>query len=356
MKRVLFLIIVLAFTNSAFNQEFPPPTNFYTYFNADSITLNWEPPGSESFLQYNVYTYGYTGGQIIYLGSTTETSYAIPKPDFLYSINLGLSAEYINPNGESDTLWSFIGCPWLWLIPTEINFEDPEYYFCGTVANIMRGTDNWELTDSTSSSPSHSVVFYSDSLNFKSAYTTTVIEPTSSQSPALSFMYKIPQKLGKTDTLKLCYYSFGNYLLLTDSIIPTEDWQEYNISLESLPNSFHFAFEATSGGGGGVYLDEILLLDNIVSVPNHILNPSQLNVHINQNNSNLDLTFKTEVNTILKSAILSIDGKLVYNGKTKNLQKGKNKEFIDISHLNQGLYIVKLNLNNKVIYRKVIIN
>jgi hypothetical protein len=193
-------------------------------------------------------------------------------------------------------------------------------------------------------------------MNFKSALTTTLIDSYETESPSLSFMYKIPEKQGKTDTLKLLYYSFNNYHLLTDFINPTNEWQEYQCSLDSLPNSFHFAFEATCAGGGGVFIDDILFYDNTVGVPIHEADKSQTIINLNQIGSSMKISFSSKENAIFNCEVYSIDGRPVYNEKSQNLPGGVYDKTIDLSSLKPGFYIVKINHNNTSLTKKVFIN
>ena len=59
-------------------------------------------------------------------------------------MELGLTAEYNDPYGESDTIWNYIVIPATWLLPVVINFEYQSVYGSGLTASIGAGNDNWE--------------------------------------------------------------------------------------------------------------------------------------------------------------------------------------------------------------------
>ncbi|NOZ45704.1 MAG: T9SS type A sorting domain-containing protein [Chlorobi bacterium] len=256
----LIIIIIFFWRSTGYNQDFPPPTNFYADFQQDSIYLSWQAPGAKSFSHYNIYFQGFQGGLQIQIGSTTDTIFSVPHPTFAYNQCYGISAEYINPIGNSDTLWTCSVIPLLWVLPTRVNFEEGAYS-SGMVANIIKGYDNWELTDSIFYSQGHSAKFTSDSNNFRSILTTTAIQINDNETPKLSFMCKIPGNQGNSDTLKLYYYSSGNWHQIFEPLSSIEEWHLVEYSLESLPSSFHFGFEAISGKGNGVFIDDIVFED-----------------------------------------------------------------------------------------------
>lgn len=356
MRKFIFIILLIVTCNTGFNQSFPPPTNFYAFVENDSVYLFWQAPENKSLLHYNIYYYGYTNGQHIQIGSTTNTSFTIPQPTFSYTINLGVSAEYIEPSGESDTLWSYAICPWLWTLPVIIDFEEPVVYSCGMVANIIEGNVNWELSDSIYYSQGHSAAFISDSTYSKSSLITTLFGLASSQTPKLSLMCKLPGNQGLTDTLKLYYSVSGNWIQISDPITTINDWQLLTYNLESLPLSFHFAFEATSGGGNGVFLDDIFFEDKEVLVQNLKFEKDLMKIILDRSSSKLTIDLKIKIKTKCKITLSSINGTVVKSYINKILSPENHQINIDISSLRSGVYIASAKFDNRILTKKVIIH
>lgn len=354
MKKVLIIFLFSQLYTNLSGQNFPPPIDFYTIVGSDSAKLIWTAPENKYLSHYNIFYYGYTNAQPIKIASTTNTEFTIPYPTFSYTVNVGVSAEYYNPDGESDTLWSHIICPWLWILPIEIDFENPEVYGCGMVGNILCGTDNWKLTDTAFFSQSHSATFNSDSINYKASLITTEIGCTSNQTPSLSFMCRAPQHDGLSDTLKLYYESHGNWVQISEPLYAINNWQLLTLSLKSLPLSFHFAFEATEGGGNGVYLDDIIFEDETLDVQNYFNDESLIKLFPNPSISSIMLELKLKEITNCIVTICTNKGCQTNIKKNQMLNPGNHKINIDISELSPGLYFVKIILNNKISVKKFI--
>lgn len=356
MKKLVFLIMFLQFWTNLNSQNFPPPTNFYAIPGSDSIELFWMPPENKSLSHYNIYYCGYYNGLPAKIGSTTNTYYSTPFPTFGNTIKLGVSTEYIDPFGESDTLWSELVIPLLWVLPVEVNFEDPSVYFSGLTTSIMAGSDNWELIDSVFYSHSHAAAFNSILMNSKASLITTVIGLTSEETPSLSFMCKLPPKNGLSDTLKLHYLSAGNWVQVSDPLFNIDDWQFFTFSLESMPLSFHFAFEAIAGGGNGIYLDDIIFEDKTVSVQDHKFISSTMKVEQNPVASVLTLDLNLKEASQCSFVLYTIEGHTVKSVEEQFIENGNQKISIDVSDLNAGLYIVEAKFNNQITSRKIVKN
>lgn len=355
MKKLVILIIFIQFWTNLYSQDFPPPANFSVNMGNDSIELNWMPPESKSFVHYNIY-YGYHDGLQVKIGSTTDTCYTLPIPTFFNTMELGLTAEYNDPYGESDTIWNYMAILMTWLLPVEIDFEDHSVYGSGLTASIGAGSDNWELTEADFYSQSHSAAFNSVHVNSKASLITAEIclYPTS-QIPTISFMCKLPPKNGLSDTLKLYYENANNYVLISDPVYNIDDWQLFTFTPDSMPaTGFRFAFEATAGGGNGVYLDDIKVEDKTVFVEEHKIMNSSLKVEQNPVASLLSLDIYLKEKTLCSFMLYTIEGHLVRSVEEQFLETGNQKISIDISDLCAGLYIIEATLNQQLITKKIV--
>jgi len=355
MKKLVILIIFTQFWTNLCSQNFSPPGNFNVNIGNDSIELNWMPPENKSLAHYNIY-YGYYDGLQVKIGSTTDTFYTLPIPIFCYTMELGVTAEYIDPYGESDTIWNYIVIPATWLLPVVINFEYQSVYGSGLTASIGAGNDNWELTDADFYSQSHSAAFNSVQANSKASLITTQIclYPTS-QIPTISFMCKLPPNNGLSDTLKLYYKAADNYVLISDPVYNIDDWQLYTFTPDSMPVScFHLAFEATAGGGNGIYLDDIKVEDKTVVVEEHKIMNSSVRVEQNPVASLLTLDLYLKEKTLCSFMLYTMDGHLVKSVEEQFIETGNQKISIDTSDLSAGLYIVKATLNQQLIANKIV--
>jgi hypothetical protein len=354
MRKATLVIILIITWNSAYNQSFPSPEDFCAYFDNDSIYLTWQSPENKSFSNYSIYYFGLNNGLRIHLCSTTDTNYTIPAPTFMYNICFGLTAEYVDPPGVSDTAVCCITCLLALTLPSIFDFESG-LYVCGLVANILEGSDNWVLYDSIFYSPQHSAAFISDTNNFKSALTTAPFAIMPTQIPKLSFKCKIPQTGDYSDTLKLYYLTDGSWIQYSDPIYSIDDWQLHTYSLESLPSFSRFAFEATSGGGSGVFLDDVVFEDELVNIQKQGINKPFMEIMPNPATSTLTLNLVIEEDTKFSATIFSIDGKPVKSNINQVLIPGNHKINIDICDLDAGIYFISANLNNNILTKKVLI-
>lgn len=290
----------------------------------------------------------------IKIGSTINTYYSVPFPTFGYTITLGVSAAYIDPIGESDTLWCYNFIPLLWALPVEVDFEDSIVYSSEMTARIMEGNDNWELNDSNFYSQSHSASYKSNLANSSASLITTEIGLTSNQTPSLSFMGMLPHQNGQSDTLKLYYLSAGIWVQITEPIFNIDDWQLFTISLELLPLSFHIAFEAIAGGGDGIYLDDIIFEDKAVNVQDQKLFNPLMKVEQNPVISLLTIDLNLIEESLCNFDVYTIERYPVKSVEKHIIENGNQKISIDIADLNAGLYILMVSLNKKIITRRFV--
>jgi len=355
MKKIFILILLTQSWNILQGQNFPPPTNYYGSCENDSIELFWAPPENKPLSHYNIYYRGYNNSLPSKIDSTMHTSISIPYPTFANTFFLGVSAKYFDPIGESDTLWVCGSIGNVWTLPVEIDFEDVGVYYTGLTTSVLEGNDNWELTDTAFYSQSHCASFHSDFDSYKSWLLTTYISVTTNQTPSLSFRCKIPPTGVLSDTLKLYYCSpSDNFIQFSNPLYSIDDWQLVTVSLESLPLDFHFAFEATSGGGNGVYLDDIIFDDKTVSIQDHIPTKPIFKIRQNPVTSLLTIDLTLKEKSELKIVLYTIDGQPVKSIRKQILDKGSQEINIDVNDIEAGLYVIVVRLDKQFTSRKIV--
>lgn len=352
MKKSILFVLITAISFPAISQVFPPPQNHYGYASNDSVYLFWSPPEAKALSHYNICFYACEGGVTQKLGSTANTSYTLPMPTFAHTATFGISAEYLNPDGESDTVWTSIVCPVGWEFPTYIDFEDAGLYQCGMVANITRGTDNWDVTDTVFYSSSHSATFYSDSVNYSSTLITTGIAGPGNPIPALTLRCRIPISNGLSDTLKMYYEHTGQWIEYGEPLFALEDWQ-FIENQDTMPDGFRFAFEAISGGGGGIFLDDIYFYDVITDVENITTTQTVISISPNPATSKISVTFNHKISGPQQLVLHSMDGSPVKVFDRLHSNAG-NPLVIDISDLPSGIYFLSITGKDQSTAKKII--
>ncbi|MCK9423515.1 MAG: T9SS type A sorting domain-containing protein [Bacteroidales bacterium] len=355
MKKIILIILSISLWITSYGQDFPPPENFHAMLDNDFIRLYWQPPQNKSLSHYNIYRSGFTNGRLIPIGSTTATEYVIPV-GFGFFTCIGLSAEYSDPPGESDTVMVYIVCDDNMTLPVLFDFEHPFMYHYELVGCIGEGNDDWTLCDSIFYSPEHSAAFISDSNDSRSYLVTNYIDLESAQTPTVSFMCRIPQVQGHSDTLKLFYYHYMDWIQVADPIYSVDDWQSFSFPLDSLPQIFHFGFEATAGGGSGVYLDDILFMDQSVHISDRDFKKPLLEIRPVPATSSLILDINTNENTEFHGTLFSVDGKPVKSFSARMLMPGSHQVNLDISDLIPGMYFLTAFFTDRIITKKVVID
>ncbi len=93
-------------------------------------------------------------------------------------------------------------------------------------------------------------------------------------------------------------------------------------------------------------------IDHKISVDNNSL--KLLNVSPNPSSNELLIELYLPLNNFVEFNIIDISGKNVYSKKA-NLVSGTNKELINLSDLNNGIYFIQVKSNNQMAIHKIII-
>ncbi len=344
MKKAISIIafIILAFNGQS--QDFPWPENFYGDLNhsQDSIVLFWSPPLDRAVSHYNVYLSG--GGGCLYtkIKSTTDTSYTFRMPNFCITMVIALTAVYKNPDGESDKSIIVIKTSGYTNFPFSESFDVIDGRYCSWSSCVQEGADNWQLNQREFHSDPQSAVFISDSINSKANLYSPCFYSYENLVPTIEFMCKIPEIDEKSDSLIISIKGHP----YTNVLHSINDWQL--LSIPQLPyEEFIIVFKATSGGGGGVYIDDLEVKGSPVGMEKNDPFESSLLIYPNPATDFISLLIKGAQKEYANLKICTADGVLVKSGHILiNEFQSLN---LDISELKTGIYFIKVQ-TDKVSY------
>ena len=355
MKNLLITIWLMSLSTFLWGQQFPKPENFYALTTVnDSIELYWTTPSNAAPTHYNIYFTTFRHDDIgVKVGTTTQTQAKFPLPDFHYEGCFGISASYENPAGESDTIFD------CWILLSYL--MDPYYLFdfgplgqCYLMATRNIGNETWKLCEDTYFSPSRSAGYISDTPGNSGSLWTANFSWPSPCSPNLSFWYKIPENQGLSDTLKVYLWKGSNLTLLLQPLSASEEWQFIEMTIPITSSGFQIGFEATAAGGNGVYLDDFRVFDEMVDVKEHELMAAMVDIFPNPASSFFNLNLNLPESANVKLTLCSMEGKVIKTKVSRNMMPGKQRMTMDVSDLKPGIYMVSVQVDDKIINQKLI--
>ena len=104
--------------------------------------------------------------------------------------------------------------------------------------------------------------------------------------------------------------------------------------------------------GNGVYEMNLTSIGDILNVSNNDLG---FDVKISPNPvfNECYINFRSDKNTVAKISVMDNLGKIVLLQDKLNVMKGMNSHLLEFNNLNDGIYFVSLNINNRIITRKI---
>ena len=355
MKNLLITIWLMSLSTFLLGQQFPEPENYHLDIGIDSVFLNWNPPSNAAPTHYNIYFTTFWHHDIVLkVGTTSQTQIAFPWPDFPYTGSYGISASYENPAGESDTIFdSWILLSYLTDPYYLVDFEEIRYMGY-LVATRNMGSETWELCSNTYLSSSHSAGYISDTPGNSGSLWTANFSWPSPFSPNLSFWYKIPENQGLSDTLKVYLWNNSTLTTLLQPLSAAEEWQFIEIPLAITSGGFKIGFEAIAAGGNGVYLDDFRVFDETVDVKEHELTAALVDIFPNPASSFFNLNLNLPESADVNLTLCTIEGKVIKSNVSRNMMPGKQHITMDVSDLNPGIYLVSVQVDDKLINQKLI--
>ncbi len=130
-------------------------------------------------------------------------------------------------------------------------------------------------------------------------------------------------------------------------------WRTDTINLDSLAGHapLQIRFDAISGYGNQLYLDNINLTANLVGI-SPIINNSALNIYPNPAAEEMTIQINCTGNSKIQIEVYDLLGNLIQE-QDNNAKSGINKFQLDISTLQEGIYIVKIAENGKNVTQKI---
>ncbi|GAB4295401.1 MAG: hypothetical protein Kow0068_20030 [Marinilabiliales bacterium] len=347
--------LVQSFTASCTPPSCPAPFNLSaSNMTTTSADLDWTPGGSETEWEIE---YGPTGY------STGGTSVSVTAhPYTLTGLNVGTTYDYYVRAicGAGDTS--------IWEGPYTFNTQCDVISTFGWVDDFESGaipcwsivsnnTETWYLDDGTNSSPNSGtydmVVDYDANLNAQEEYLySPIFDLTSIASPEITFFWNMSYywAVNPYDNYDVFLIATGDGGTTWDTLWtePTDSfdnwvWYDTTLSLLTYTNvtDFQFAFLYEGLDGAAVYIDDVKI-DYPVNSENSIVKENDIRIYPNPTNGRLYITATN--NSVV--TVYNIVGDIVYSGIL-------NKPYIDISDLDNGSYIVKVNNGTNISTKKI---
>ncbi|HLO90589.1 MAG TPA: T9SS type A sorting domain-containing protein [Lentimicrobium sp.] len=353
MKKVLYsLIVIFLISSQAFSQsrnDFNPPLNFQAESPAltDYAELTWdEPLNADSVLGYNIYKDSLL---IAFVNKPETVYYDLNLEPFIYNI-YHVSAMYSgNPGGES--VW--VGPDTVRLIYCGCNLPFEELFSTGTFStgNWRVEGDNWKIAEETgNSAPSAEFSSLPVVTNYSESLTSSWMNASSN--PDYKILIEFDLKLSATaftGTEKMNIELHDGYEWIpVGQIVNTDnlDWHKEKFDISDIARGIYFKIRFRAEGASTVNISN-WLIDNVhvyEDAETKIKNLAPLSlvseVYPNPAASLLNFTFKDQVGTI---ELYSITNKKL---NTYFPAQGESQYKINVSHLQNGVYFIKLISNS----------
>jgi hypothetical protein len=248
------------------------PSNLRAIYDSLDVSLIWNPVVDNSNIEYYEV---FRNDSLI--NTTQQTSFidnsVINDSLFFYKIR------GYNKTGSYTAFSDSVGVlvSKVYNLPFNEPFESLDSLSAGWFDYIIEGSSSWKIeaggyqnVPDTSSEGSANAYFHG-----ADAAKARLVSPNMNMNDLdyvnLTFDLSIPEIQGKVDRLEL-YIRYSDSLpwhLFKTYEEKIESWQKVKIHLPIPSDDYHIAFEATSNGGGGVYLDdmEVRRDTNAVSAP-----------------------------------------------------------------------------------------
>ena len=181
--------------------------------------------------------------------------------------------------------------------------------------------------------------FYSGNYNSDTA---SIISPsmdlTSVTDPQLTFNYTQVAWAGDQDQLRVFYRSSydGDWVQIGEYTQEITSWTEITLDLPNPSADYYVGFQATSGYGYGVTLDDVCVQAALSTSENELLD---MMIYPNPVDGDI-VTIQSPINGLKEVQIYTVTGKKVLdttiNGKT-----------LDVSSFNSGFYILKVTIDGQ---------
>jgi len=235
------------------------------------------------------------------------------------------------------------------------DFESGEFGYGveGWTTSIFSGTTEWGTVNSngngsvTPLSGSQMVGFASYNFNSDTA---SIISPamdlTSVTDPQLTFNYTQVQWGGDQDQLRVFYRSSvnGDWVQIGEYTDEVTAWTEITLDLPNPSSDYYVGFQATSGYGYGVTLDDVCVQAALSTSENELLD---MMVYPNPVDGNY-VTIVSPVSGVKNIEVFTVTGRKVMDTTI-------NGNTLDVSSFNSGFYILKVTINEQSKVSKLVV-
>ena len=235
------------------------------------------------------------------------------------------------------------------------DFESGEFGYGveGWTTSIFSGTTEWGTVNANGNgsvaplSGSQMVGFASYNYNSDTA---SIISPamdlTSVTDPQLTFNYTQVQWAGDQDQLRVFYRSSanGDWVQIGEYTDEVTTWTEITLDLPNPSADYYVGFQATSGYGYGVTLDDVCVQAALSTSENELLD---MIIYPNPVEGDI-ITIQSPINGLKEVQIYTVTGKKV-------LDTTINGNTLDVSSFNSGFYMLKVTIDGQSKVSKLVI-
>ena len=235
------------------------------------------------------------------------------------------------------------------------DFESGEFGYGveGWTTSIFSGTTEWGTINANGNSSvaplsgSQMVGFASYNYNFDTA---SIISPamdlTSVTDPQLTFNYTQVQWAGDQDQLRVFYRSSvnGDWVQIGEYTDEATTWTEITLDLPNPSADYYVGFQATSGYGYGVTLDDVCVQAALSTSENELLD---MIIYPNPVSGDF-VTIQSPVEGLKEIEIYTVTGRKVMDTTI-------NGNSLDVSSFNSGFYMLKVTINGQSKVSKLVV-
>ena len=223
----------------------------------------------------------------------------------------------------------------------------------GWTSSIFSGTSEWQTINGNVSgnvtplSGSQMVGFASGNYNGDTAsIISAAMDLTSVTDPQLTFNYTQEQWAGDQDQLRVFYRTSanGDWVQIGEYLEEATAWTEVTLDLPNPSADYYIGFQATSGYGYGVTLDDVCVQAALSTSENELL---EMMVYPNPIDGGI-LTIQSPIDGLKMIEIYTVTGKKV-------MDTSINGNILDISSFNSGFYMLKVTINGQSKVSKLVV-
>ena len=164
--------------------------------------------------------------------------------------------------------------------------------------------------------------------------------------PQLTFNYAQPVWAGDQDQLRVFYRTSydGDWVQIGEYLDDTPAWTEVTIDLPNPSSDYYVGFQATSGYGYGVTLDDVCVQAALSTSENELLD---MMIYPNPVDGDF-VTIQSPVEGLKEIQVYSVTGR-------KLMETTINGNTLNVSSFNTGFYMLKVTINGQSKISKLVV-